>query len=364
MTDKETNEHNKSALLAEWEKACQGSESQPEAPAILMQSLIPASKLLFEKNKRMSTFGESRQSVLSDRAAVYWDRLFNEAVLDAEHRDQQVLTTILKAADDGDLEPICRGIAASRDFAELALFFGDRLEVALLQAIAGTTMALHLENLGSHASWNAPGLTEIWDTIHKRKRPPNHEEWIASEVVKAVPRSLRLAMEFESYWLGESSVNVRREIRNTAFAEIRAQVSARGISALIQSLDRTYPYSISRLLFPKDLDQAPWKRFSSPKDRQWLANILLKAADVAPDIVIPQIALLIERRTRRRTIPESTEYEIDSTFLAAAFGSKKLQALQAITNPIDIHPDLPNATRQRLTMASRIARQELNSRAS
>jgi len=144
------------------------------------------------------------QSVLVGQPADYWARLNREEIDANEIRDQQVLGAIdgWKAQRESEVfqsHTMANALLAVEGFAAKTEQFGQRFDGKEVRDLASQLSALIRKSSTIGRAGEYPGFIELW-RLSLKKEFERHDDWVISEISRALPISLRFASDICYYW--------------------------------------------------------------------------------------------------------------------------------------------------------------------
>jgi hypothetical protein len=284
--------------------------------------------------------GNVLQGVLHSRPTDYWNRL-NREILSADEISDQAILHALNSWKVNQDETVYKGINLPEaifiihDFVKKFEYFGNLLDGNEIRALAQQLFELIRKDGGKlpkDAHYN--GFIELW-RLSLDKLIEGHNEWILDEIKKAIPVSLRFANELYYYWRNQDhpsiSARIQTPILRDGFIEAARLVYENNSQALIDALDPAYIYSIHHFMIYYSETTGGGRGFN-PTDWQWLIDVLLKAAEENPQVVIPQLVTLLSNEDS--TIGAGFIYSLNEERLNSLFGEKKSTVLKLLSTNI------------------------------
>ena len=281
----------KKALDEAWETACGGKDCT--AARELIGVLFP---------QWGGRRGGVPQGVRNAEPTDYWRRAQTEQISDGESSDQDVLRAIRawRGAPNGNVYDGRSLPLALLNVAGL----GDKLEQLGrelcnedVHRIASGLFEIILQRHGRTAHRDLSGaFTSLWRMSIRREPWDGHEEWVVTEFSKALPISLRFANDIHHFWQCTDEDEARSarphyELRQKTVTAAR-QLWESSPGALVNSLDATWSYSVRDFAVILS-ERANGGEGFLPTDWTWLGDVLVRAANLAPDVILPQVAHLL-----------------------------------------------------------------------
>lgn len=257
---------------------------------------------------------------------VYWDRVVRGRVAERV-RDQEVLRAIATWKQDGSDNSIASKLAGDEAFAdafERVVEGFPRNEFALVHEGFRrlTSQVVEIGILVHHAEAcddTIPGFIPL-----RRRARASHEneglaEWLWEEIQKALPHSLAMANDLECWFCDDNMTTFprdeREQIRNRTIAWAQEHLTA---EMLAQNLGRSEWAALYQFVTRRHLDPAPPFQATSWR---WLVPRIIGAMEIAPDVVTPQVCLLLccsqtrRKRDASKQWRQVSEYGLDATLL-------------------------------------------------
>ncbi|MBN1364566.1 MAG: hypothetical protein JW976_07165 [Syntrophaceae bacterium] len=285
--------------------------------------------------------GNVPQGVIHSRPTDYWGRLNREA-LSVDEIPDQVILHALSSWKLNHNQTVYQGFSLPeaifhiKDFVKKFEYFGSLLDGHDIRAIAQELFELIRKDGGKiPKDAHYYGFIELW-RLSLDKPIDEHNEWLLDEIKKAIPVSLRFANELYYYWRNQdhpsTSTRIKTPILRNGFIEATRQVYENNSQALINALDPAYMYSIHHFMIYYSEADGGGSGFN-PIDWKWFIDSLLKAAEVNPQVVIPQLVTLLSNEDS--TIGARFIYSLNEERLNSLFGEKKSTVLKLLATNID-----------------------------
>lgn len=325
-------------LEQEWERAIKDTDFNHAAARKLVEFLMPR----WEKRDART----SPQGVQNWHPTDYWERMLREKLEPGEIRDQSVLRAIddwLKRDDNHRRErlELIRALYSDERFTEIFEHFGmEKLEAYEVRSLASLLLHAVLEGKGvaAHAE-STPGFLALWRLATRKPIAQEaHQKWVVEELAKASTVSLRFANDVYYYWRYNQFDSKREAVRRLDGA-IRKQYIE-----LVRSYLGEWPQQLARILDPSYIYSSYHFAilFSSPseggpgfdgREWRWFGNLLLEAAELEPQVVVPQLAPVLVTEDRERG---SFVYSVNREIASGMFGSYLSRLVTVLRSSIDI----------------------------
>ena len=137
-------------------------------------------------------------------------------------------------------------------------------------------------------------------------------DWLWEEIRKAIPASLAMANDVEYYWGDDKRTMFPREARddtrNRTIAWAQENLTA---TMLARNLGRADPAALSHFVTRRHVDSASNFQASSWR---WLVPHMVGAMKIAPDVVTPQVCLVVCYSETGRTLHVPNQWRRDSGY--------------------------------------------------
>lgn len=237
------------------------------------------------------------QSVLVGQPTDYWARLNREEIDANEIRDQQVLGAIdgWKAQRESEVfqsYTMANALLAVEGFAAKIEQFGQRFDGKEVRDLASQLFALIRKSSTIGRAGEYPGFIEL-SRLSLKKEFERHDDWVISEISRALPISLRFASDISYYWRSNqrSASFPTPEVRKR-FVQAARTAYRNDAGVLSNALDPEYLWSIYHLVVYHGSPEGDGPGLDS-EDWRWFGPFLLSAASVKKEVVIPQICVLL-----------------------------------------------------------------------
>jgi len=237
------------------------------------------------------------QRVEDSSSTDYWARLVREEMPPGEIHDTEILTAIHKWNEDPMLQSFrdmgMREALLSdeegRVFQKLEQFKESINERTLLLVLEAQIQQTLVEKEAKADQNNCLVLSEWRYLVPDNLRGEDRwASWVERQVSAAIPRSLGYALDLYEIMFEPSkcrSESLRSKILNTFQDKFSGHPQA-----LAGALDPDRPDTLKRLIDPMT---PPVDKPFNPEDWRWLGDTLLQAGKHRPEVVIPQIAMIV-----------------------------------------------------------------------
>jgi KAP family P-loop domain len=309
-------------------------------------------------------FGRSQDAVQGAHVAEpdYFRRILAEQMAPGEVRDQVVLSDMDSWKRDRGGPMFARLLAATEDaktYVQMWEYFSDRITDEELLELADALIEATLSADGSAATMETqPALLAVWRRINRRIiRRPQSVDWLSGQIERAIPISLRMAVDLLYYYANDRSgilpdggwVIVRRRMLDAArTAFISVETLLRAI------VDGSVKQRYALLHFVRPPDHRDDLIDIRPEDRAWLAPLLIQAARQQPQQVIPNVLLMfgdndtwfsLEQDEKRRL---EKAYVLNREQMELIFGDHVIEMLEIIVE----HEPQDDIERRAATLAA------------
>lgn len=251
--------------------------------------------------------------------ADYWHRFLVLPEIAAKDRDQRVLRLLIGESDDDILRLLSdpEFFGAVEDFA--VILSAERLQGLFLKYVHA-----HLDD--DPSKWPPtgtgtpapPGLIPLWRMIRDRMGDLDLDR-LAADVERALelaaPKNLALTEEI-AHWMLSSSPQLADLFPRQTLERLQARVRELLWTTydghpkeLVASLRNAFPFTLVWLCWGLERIRAgqaqgipfdEWPRFS---------KTVIAAMDMAPDVMVPQVAAMVARQTRSHEGPQEWRLE-------------------------------------------------------
>ncbi len=282
------------------------------------------------------------QGVQVSYPADYWARLLVGELDDQEIHDQEVLRAIQGWKNNPDGAHF-RGKALSEilgtdeAFANLFEHFARLLlDGKDFRNLAAQLFAKALETQGPSANKDSvPGFISLWRLSLKQPlEESDHIQWVQEEISKALPISLHLANDIYYYWRSNSDQDVEFKKRypaiRTAMVDRAKELFSGKPNALISAIDPNFMYSSFHFCFIFSSEAEGGASFL-PSDWEWFSELLVTAAEINSQLMIPQIACFI---VKEEMGVHEFHYTYDEKGVADLFGKQIARLMKTLSKEI------------------------------
>lgn len=238
------------------------------------------------------------QRVASAIVNDYWVRIEREELQETDHPlDQSVLQAIetWKRATDrnsSECQSLARALVEVPGFVDLFELLGvsllpEDIKLATSQLVAHLLRAQIDPEFNPYSSTEYPELNHL-RRMYNRRTQNIDKRWLLNELESSLPSNLRLSNSIYALW--------RPELEPDGFYEEYVAVAKASYSknpqGLVKALSKNDPYSIYKFCVHFSSTERSGPGFDA-FDWKWLGKVLIDAADLARDIVVPQILILL-----------------------------------------------------------------------
>ncbi len=233
----------------------------------------------------------------------YWQRVNAEFLSKTEIPDQDILHALKKwKLNHNDV--VLRKLSLPEALYSLPLlspkveqFARYFLDAEDIRKIAASLFKIILQNEGAKANIDScPAFVGLWrlSTRIPMEHDEDHWKWVLDQILYALPLSLRFSNDMYHYWrhnryLGGNQKST--ELRTLVISNFKVLfVNNPGI--FIPSLDPIFIYCVYHFAVVFSNPDQGGDGFEA-KEWKWLANLLVDAAKIQPQIVLPQIVPFI-----------------------------------------------------------------------
>jgi hypothetical protein len=196
--------------------------------------------------------------------------------------------------------------------------------------------------------------------MDRHNLPTGFEDWLIAELEKCVPGFLKLMHDIYYFWLGtEKHTRAERlRPREAVLSCVRRQFTNLPAEKFIESFDPAFPYTLFHLIFTSDYETPQDVPFNSLSDWAWIGPILLKAVELSPEEMMPQVLILLNADARRGG--EQLKYFFDEARLQGLFGDQGDEFLKTVARGFPIYSELDAQARQLIELAIRAAQKRIS----
>ncbi len=292
-TAKKQNEENRQLFNRQLEHLCKETEYDIGGLQKLIGPLFPG----WNKAHAVHQSNINPQSVLVGQPTDYWARLNREHISGNEIRDQQVLRAIdrWKTERDSDVfqgHTMADALLNVDGFAEKVEQFGLRFDGKEVRDLASELFLLIRKNGTVCDATKYPGFEQLF-RLSLKKHFDHHENWVISEISKMLRVSLRFANDIYYYWRSDqASASLPTPEVRKRFVQAARTAYENDAELLANALDPEYPWSIYHLVVHHGSRERGGPGLDN-EDWLWFGPVLLTAASVRKEVVIPQIGVLL-----------------------------------------------------------------------
>lgn len=272
------------------------------------------------------------QGLSNNRDVDYWKRFLAVPTLTDAERDQLVLR-VLEANDDDSLLNLLEDVERSDAVENLSrLIATDRLKRIFVPLVRRRSV----EDPSQWREGDPPGLIPLWRMWQRRSEQGELDAATVLDEVRfalseSVPQNLYLAARIEQFFvvpsrqvhdmLWEAGVSRARDAK-AYLRELVTTTFEGKPDALVRALKGASPPTLLWICW--GIDRVRAGTMSGLPFPSWpnLAKTILEAAQLQPDVLLPQIAYLVARESVRLTDPESLvhQYEFSQEAAEILFG--------------------------------------------
>lgn len=303
--------------------------------AILGELILSSTKItscsIFTTSNRSQTINEYSTG---SRADIYWERLAAGSLPRTVIHDQEVLTALFKAADGVDIDSFGRRFAASKEFAELALFFERFVqrvnEKAVLQIATPTLQALRPLPSPTMEPGALFYLARWLDKLPYNE--PAYRQWLATEMERCLPQGLLDAEQvFWRFGKSKLDTDALASVRQQLVTSMRNHFESASAHDFAVCFRGSYPYSLGHLVHCGEKSGSD-KFLTKPSEWIWLQDKLIDGMIQEPQTMIPQVMMLFGEFGPGGQTP--TYFKYDEEKYRELFGDQWPEALRLLTQDI------------------------------
>lgn len=352
----------KEELEEKWKRVCSRRAFDQKSAVAVLKDIYPATAGITGIS---SVSNHVPQSMQSDRRRdVYARRLFTGNCTEDEESDQAILSWIQKSGEDPSaLKALAEAItdskaatAAFEDFAGNMQF--DR-DLPLLSHVYETIRLRH----GARADRDAcPGFFAPWRRL-QHNLPKDFEAWLILELEKCIPGHMRLLSNIYYYWLGTDrhKFQEREAPRNAIMEGLKKAWGRITPDQLAAGFDPSFAYTLFHLIYTTDYQSPNDVPLSKTEDWSWIGPFLFEAAKKQPNIMLPQILVVLNKDVDRGF--EIPKYTLDTQRLQTLFGDSAESLLGLIVNGFESSSGTTEQTQYLLKQGITAAGQLLDNKA-
>jgi len=342
----------RATLETQWDKAGHDAAWNRIAARCLVEFLFPEHGAQISRNP---------QTVAVSHPTDYWVRFNAGELQPGEVRDQCVLKSIelwrSTAGSRVDDQPsLAEAIVHTDGFADKVREFGGSMSGEEVRTLAQEVFAIIKTECGNEASCRHTGPPQL-QALAVDRHWDGHEDWLAREIRRAIPVSLRFACELYLDWRHESSASLAAPTENVRLS-----------TELVAAARETYqgnPDALVAALGPHDIDRHTpihllrghvQSRAADAGDSSWFPSVVLDAMEASPAMVLPHVtAILVEEDVGdlRRF-----EYRFHEDRANAFFGNEVTRLMRLLAEKADM-TIYDSRINERVTCARRAASEYL-----
>jgi hypothetical protein len=288
---------------------------------------------------------EGVQGVANRGPTDYFRRMLAEQLAPGELRDQEVLRDIERWNHDRGgrmFEHLFDATDRTERYVAVWAYFAARIETEDLYGLAERLFqeTLHADGAGANMQ-DRPALLAVWRRLNHRRLRRESVEWLNGQIALALPISLRFADDLLYYWAGESGVvlddgwtAVRRAMLDQAR---RVYTTADDLlRAVVDTDSERQAYALLHFVRPP---QHREQVDIEPQDRDWLAPVLIEAAQRKSRFVVRNLMSMVGDHYVWAGLPENDPetlleriYHLRPEHVEVIFGDYKEQLLQLLAD--------------------------------
>lgn len=297
---KEKAEKDRETLRLELEKIVEKKSYDGKAAAVLIEFLFPGwTKPEGNLYPSMRESERKYQRVENDWPTDYWVRLNREELLADEIPDKDILMAIGAWNQNKEAKALKQQLPMRVAIDDEGVFeklrqFKERIHKETIQELAEEQFRATLKEHKNRASMdNCPAVGSWWQLVSTDTlMDESLHQWLLGEIYKAMSISLGYVNDLYATWFKQLPA-LRRDIVAKA-----KEVYCDKPEVLINVLDPEEIGSISHFSYYYSLEKQGGQGFD-PKEWRWLADTILKAGKLNPQIIVPQIPFLLVEVERR-----------------------------------------------------------------
>jgi hypothetical protein len=278
------------------------------------------------------------QGVANSEPSDYLRRALSERVAPGEIPDQVVLADIVAFVEQQSQKMVGQLSASweTSPYVRRWEHFSDLVPTASLLPIAAAIITERLKNI--HGGDKDEPLLAVWRRANRRLRQsdPQNAQWLASQLVRTLSRSLSYANWLYYFWASRQHgiVNEEGRIRVRQAVYNGAQETFTNGSTLRAAISPHQIWDIHHLVQPVD-HQEPVSVLSSATEWRWLAPIVIEALREDPKLADHVAGLItntsddIERD--EGTLKRRINYKLNVVLVDELFGSLAPDLLAAFS---------------------------------
>ncbi len=305
-----------------------------DAVCELIQLLFPG----LNQNQFLDHAAVNPQSVNVGQPTDYWTRLNREEIAEGEIRDQQILRAIEQWKADSNAQvyqehTMAEALLQVDGFADKIEQFGQFLDGKQVRDLASELFTRIREGGKIDDAKNCPGFIQLW-RISLKSRYEFHENWVAGEISRALPVSLRFASDIYYYWRSDqaSHTSPTPELRKR-FVDNARSAYGNNAKVFIDALDPDYPWSIYHLVVFHGSRENGGPGLAN-EDWLWFGPILLASVAVNRQVLLPQISVLLTDHSynpiAERRGETAHKCDFDDSVAQKVFGQERMRDLMVL----------------------------------
>ncbi|MCC6696997.1 MAG: hypothetical protein IT365_15315 [Candidatus Hydrogenedentes bacterium] len=305
-------------------------------------------------NWRGSRFGtefRSPQGIVVSDPVDYWVRLNAEELSPHEIPDQEVLHHLhgwITAAAGTEYRDLTRHFVEDDNFAHKVIQFAPHcLDAMNCRRFTNCVLTFILQERqscgmrGDLVYGSVELLARFYSELGQREPDDVYFHWVAEELAKVLPYSLRFAMGILSTW-GVKVISTNRGLQERVwrqFVSMLRELIGQDPEHLIESLRDGNGRELLDLVFDQSFG-AYWHE--SPGAWSWLSDALLSSGAEAPEISQPQLARLLYNRVNQSLHigaeggSRSRTYIRDEELMDCLFSARRREVLSLLSTEVDM----------------------------
>jgi hypothetical protein len=329
-------------------------ESQPTPTHI--QTLVDILDLP-QLTSHAFTTQSSPQGIHNDEPVDYLGRILAGQLLPGELKDQDVLRDMEEWKTSRSGPMIGKLVSATSDDEQYVKvwehYAARRLSEDELIDVAQTLIRDLLARDRADSTIQHPAMIAVWRRCNRRVERNTKTEWLADQIRSVLPASLGFGTELFQYFGSTRHGIVDADARAKLRAAVvdRAKASLTDPASLLASLGTVHEYPLTRLIYPPPTDE--------PADTvelehwAWLVPIIIDAAKINPDRIIPDIAVLVGDTVHGfRTGQFEQRYKLKREWLTKIFGDRSDDVIALLADYQGSHEWAREAKQEALTWLS------------
>jgi hypothetical protein len=311
---------------------------------------------------------EGVQGVASDGPTDYFRRMLAEQLEPGDVRDQEVLSDIDRWNKDrgGSMfERLFDAADQSGRYVAVWEHFAWRIEVEDLYELVERLFRETLQADGASANMqDRPSLLATWRQLNRRRLHRDAREWLSHQIRLALPVSLRFADDLLYYWAGRHGVvledgwNIVRRAMLDEACRVYATPDAL-LRAVVDTDNQRQMYALLHFVRPPAIRDLPVD--IEPRDREWLAPLLIKTAQQQPRLLIRNLIPMVGDQDVWANLPEANPetllervYKLRPEHVDIIFGDYKEQILALLAQHVPTNDVEKSAAIQAARLLSEI----------